>query len=29
VQEWLKNYQRTNGFGVGGETYNKVWVNKA
>jgi len=29
VQEWLKNYQRTNGFGVGGETYNKVWLDKA
>jgi peptide/nickel transport system substrate-binding protein len=29
VQEWLKNYQRTNGFGVGGETYNKVWIDKA
>lgn len=29
VQEWLKNYQRTNGYGPGGETYAKVWVDKA
>ncbi len=28
VQEWLKNYQRTNGFGPGGETYLKVWIDK-
>ncbi|MGH2599544.1 MAG: ABC transporter substrate-binding protein, partial [Dehalococcoidia bacterium] len=28
VQEWLKNYQRTNGFGVGGEAYNKVWIDR-
>jgi hypothetical protein len=29
VQEWLKNYQRTNGLGVGGKSYNKVWLDKA
>jgi peptide/nickel transport system substrate-binding protein len=28
VQEWLKNYQRTNGFGPGAETYAKVWLDR-
>jgi len=29
VQEWLKNYQRTNGFGAGGEVYFRVWLDRA
>jgi peptide/nickel transport system substrate-binding protein len=28
VQDWLKNYQRTNGNGVGAETYAKVWFDR-
>ena len=28
VQEWLKNYQRTNGFGTGAEVYAKVWLDR-
>jgi peptide/nickel transport system substrate-binding protein len=28
IQDWLKNYQRTNAYGLGSETYVRVWVDR-
>ena len=28
VQDWVKNYQRTNGYGLGAETYARVWIDR-